>query len=263
MKAKIIVSFLLLIVTKNFGQDAQCNPDSTSRTQILIENIPNNYTCFMELRRGWSTYYGTGALIHPRVIITAGHNLAYFPVVKRPPFVLFSGTRKVNLYFGSIDSNNYKISKSIKLKKNKNKFFNNGYWINSDISRDFSIIILPDDDVFNMVKGHYKFKPVAEQELNGNSINIIGSPGDKDLFEMWTSSTNNFFWNEGGLHYDLFTQPRNSGSPIWYKNSNDYQLTGVHSRSFGDCNASVFVDLETYNQVVEWCKEAGIDITVN
>lgn len=255
-------AFLLILVFKAHSQNLECNPDENSRTRILVDNNPNNFTCFIEMTRGWSTYYGTGALIHPRVVITAGHNIAYFPVTKRPPFVLFSGTRKVNLYFGSIDSKNHKATvKDLKLKKSKTKFFMDGYWSNSAIFRDFAIIILPDLQVYNTVKGHYKLSYLSESDIKDKEIQIIGSPGDKDLFEMWTSKTKNFRLEDGGLKYDLYTEVRNSGSPIFISNNSDFQLIGVHSRSFGKCNASVFLDNNTYDQIVEWCKSIGVDIT--
>jgi V8-like Glu-specific endopeptidase len=77
---------------------------------------------------------------------------------------------------------------------------------------------------------------------------------------MWTDSTNNFSIINSSIHYDLFTAPRNSGSPIWTRQQNGMQLAGIHSRSFGNCNASVLIDKDTYVQVVQWCKEAGIEL---
>lgn len=259
---KLIFILILYVfaIFNAYSQEINCNPDSTKRTRITTENIPNSYSCYMEMKRGWSTYYGSGALIHPRVIITAGHNLAYFPFVKRLPFFLFRGTRKIDLYFGSIDSHHYKTNTSIKLKRGKTKFFNSWYWANSDISRDFSIIILPDSSIYKQVGGCYKFSPLTANDLNGSSVHITGSPGDKDLYEMWTDSTTNFSVSNSSINYDLYTAVRNSGSPIWTKTNNSVQLVGVHSRGFNSCNGSVFIDQKTYKQVVEWCKQAGINL---
>ncbi|WP_431293427.1 trypsin-like serine peptidase [Pedobacter sp. P26] len=260
MKYKVLIflSFILLLLDV---KAQNCYPDSSKRVRIMDNNIPNEYTCYMEMTRGWHKYYGSGALIHPRVMITAGHNLAYFPFVKRIPFFLFRGTRKVDLYFGSIDSGHYTTSTSLKLKKCKNKFFKRGYWINSKINRDFSIIILPDSSIYKKVRGHYKFVSVKPDELQGSELHITGSPGDQDLFEMWTEGTKNFSVVDASLHYDLYTVVRNSGSPIWIKDNNNVpQLVGVHSRGLDHCNGSVLINAETYKQVVEWCKKSGINL---
>jgi V8-like Glu-specific endopeptidase len=258
-KKGIITILLLLFFIKISAQNFECTPNPAKRVRITESNIPNEYSCFMEMKRGWHTYYGSGALIHPRVIITAGHNLAYFPFVKRTPFLLFRGTRKVNLYFGSIDSINYKTNTTVKINKGKNKFFNNWYWISSKINRDFSIIILPDSSIYKKVGGCYNFEVYTGKDKDGN-LHITGSPGDKDLFEMWTDSTVNFSIIDSSFRYDLFTAVRNSGSPIWIRSKKGIQLVGVHSRGFGNCNASVLINEKTYRQVVKWCRQAGIDL---
>ncbi|WNH09923.1 hypothetical protein RHP51_04240 [Thalassobellus suaedae] len=204
----------------------------------------------MEMTRGGGTRYGTGILIHPRVVLTAGHNLAYYPN---------GSVNNVNMYFGSIDSLNYEAKETLKLKRGKNKFYKSNYFIFGNIKRDYAIIILPDSIVYKKVKGHYNINPITE--LDANSVTITGSPGDKDLFEIWTETTKNFFISGNALKYDLYTEVRNSGSPIWALNdSNSYTVLGVHSRGYGSCSASVLITPKVYNQIKKWCKKANINL---
>ena len=246
----LTIIILLTFAVTSYAQITNCVKDSTKRTRIVQENIPNNYTCYMEMTRGGSKRYGTGFLIHPRVVLTAGHNLAYYPTGR---------VKDVTMYFGSIDSLNYAIKDEVKLKRGENKFYKSNYFIFDNIQRDFSIIILPDSSVYKKVKGYYNIEPITT--LNTDSINITGSPGDKDNFEIWTESTGNFFISKNALKYNLYTEVRNSGSPIWYqKSSNTYNIAGVHSRSYGSCSASVFITPEIYNQIKKWCKKAGINL---
>ena len=261
MLKNIIILFAITVVSlSSCSQSLNCNLDSSRRTRITSMDVSNSYSCYMEMKRGWHTYDGSGALIHPRVIITAGHNLAYFPIVRNIPFLMFRGTRKIDLYFGSIDSTHFISSSTIKLKKGKSKFFKSWYWIYPTIKRDYSIIILPDSSIYKKVGGCYKLKPIKNVNSITSQIHITGSPGDKNNFEMWTDSTANFRVENASLRYDLFTAPRNSGSPIWTRTKDGLQLVGVHSRGFGSCNASVLIDEEVYNEVVKWCKTVGITL---
>jgi len=257
----LITLFLFYIQMPLMAQESTCEPNAENRIRIVDENLPNAYTCYMEMRRGWfSKKLGTGMLIHPRVVLTAGHNTAFYMFSKSFPFVA-SSVQNATMYFGSIDKDNYLVKQSVRLKTGKTKFFNSAYWVNGHISRDFSIIILPDDSVYNAVGGHYVLKPVKTTEDIEGPIHLTGSPGNEAVHEIWTEESQNFKISSSKLSYDLFTAPRNSGSPVWtLNNEGQYQVVGVHSRKDNSCNASVLINDETYNQIVEWCKQAGIEL---
>lgn len=244
----ITLAILFLFSNALFGQ-MDCKLDSAKRERITSYNIPNAYTCYMEMTRGSTPRYGTGFLIHPRVILTAGHNLAWYPTGK---------VNTVKVYFGSIDSANYLASDTITLIDGVNKFFNSGYCINGKIKNDYSIIILPDSTLYKKLGGCFFIEPVIKSKVINTPLNITGSPGDKNFYEIWTDSTENIELNNLYIRYDMFTEVRNSGSPVWIKNGENYQAIGVHSRSFGNCNAAVLLNDEVLSQIKKWCKKAGV-----
>ena len=239
---------MLFIYSLSNSQGLPCSPDDNERVRILNADIPNSYTCYMEMTRGNSIRYGTGFLIHPRVLVSAGHNFAWYP----------SGTvSQVKVYFGSIDSVTYLVGDTINLIRSNNKFYQSNYWINGKINNDYSIIILPDSSIYKKTNGYFKIlNPTDTGKIN--SINITGSPGDQPLFQMWTSSTKNYKFKGDYLVYDLHTEVRNSGSPIWTKIDSNYYVLGVHSRQFGQCNAALILNEKILNNIKNWCKSAGI-----
>lgn len=245
----LLLLIALFALTDSVGQERACNPDLNIRRRITNAEMPNAFTCYMEMTRGRSARYGTGFLIHPRVILTVGHNLAWYPTGR---------VNQVKVYFGSIDSVHYLASDIIKLSKGSNQFYKNNYYMRGKIENDYAIIILPDSSIYKKVGGTYKIADTSMLQ-NTDLINITGSPGDKDLFEMWTSSTKNFGIQESMVRYDLHTEVRNSGSPIWTKTGSTYYVIGAHSRSWGDCNAAVLINGEVLEQLKRWCKAAGVD----
>lgn len=242
--------FLLFLLTPQLihSQDTNCKAIDM-RTRIIEENIPNMYTCYMVMNRGGSERYGTGFLIHPRVILSAGHNFAWYPN---------GSVNEVQVYFGSVDSLHYAVTDTISLNKT-NRFFKSSYWANGKIARDYSVVILPDSSVYKKIKGIFKL-PEPKKINEFKSLNITGSPGDKNHFEIWTANTTNFNIGSDKIIYDLFTEVRNSGSPIWSEKNGIYYVLGIHSRAWDDCNAAVFLNEEVQEQIKAWCKEGGITL---
>lgn len=251
MKFLVFSSVFAIFNFSVSGQNISCTVDSNNRTRITELNVPNAYTCYMEMTRGNSIRYGTGFLIHPRVLLSAGHNFAWYP----------SGSvTEVKVYFGSIDNVTYLASDTISLKRNDNKFFKSGYWSNGKIHRDFAIVILPDSSIYKKIGGCYKIFETNTNIKPNPTINITGSPGDKENFEMWTSATSNYGIQTDKVLYDMYTEVRNSGSPIWFKKGNDYFVIGVHSRSWGDCRAATLLTSDVVNQIKNWCLTQNINL---
>lgn len=256
-----ITIFITSITNLSSSQTDIEYADSANRRQVLEFDKPHIYVCYMEMKRGFSKpKLGTGFLIHPRVLLTAGHNLAYYPSGR---------VKNLKGYFGSINDSTYRANFDLDLKRGKNKFFNPLYWIGAKtgsygLPRDFAIVILPDSSVYKEIEGNFNISVLTSDSLiaRADSITITGSPMDKDKFTLWTETHGKYDVTEEKLSSCLYTKPRNSGSPIWYEFEGDFYVAGVHSR--GDkktrCGSAVLINEKVYRKIKKWCLRADIEL---
>lgn len=170
---------------------------------------------------------GTGFLIGPNIILTAGH-------------VVYKSNRNgwceyVEVFF---PGNNAIIASSV--------YTNSGWTDDADINLDWGVIEI-NNNIGNTL-GWFGKKVVTSSMVN-SSVEVIGYPGDKDFGTMWggtgkiTSTTNR-------IEHTVDTFEGQSGSPIL--NSSN-QVLGVHcggttSKGYGvKMTTNLYNYLETLN----------------
>ena len=162
------------------------------------------------------TYMGTGFLISPRVLLTAGHCVYIHSDNGWPVSIeVIPGRDNNEKPFGSVMAN---------------QFTSFDEWIeNHDRNFDMGFIILPEDCRLGEKVGWFGCKTfLDEKEYLGRMFNISGYPGEKGGKEQWKMS------GEGEsqgplLKYDIDTTGGQSGSPVWIVNNNSYYVLGVHT----------------------------------
>ncbi len=248
----------VLVSAEARSQETMKPADSANRTRLTDFSEPHLYTCYMEMYRGFSKNpkMGTGFLIHPRVILTAGHNVAYYPTGR---------VKQVDAFFGSIDDSTYRAKETLRLRRRKNKFFKFSYCMVSTLSRDFAIVILPDSSVYKQLGGHYKLDVLTSERLKErtDSISLTGSPMDMSPHEIWTETKSGFgVYDEKCIKACLYTRPRNSGSPVWYHYNNALYVAGVHSRgnTVTCCGTHLLMNQKVVDKIEKWCSRAGISL---
>lgn len=263
---KLTIAVFIFTTLHLFAQQCDLHLTASRRQQVQAVTSPYSYVVQMDMRRG-KTYHGTAFFVHPRVLLTAGHNLR-----KRPQFI-FTRVRSITLKVGATSSDTYLAKQTFNTTQNENIFtlksFNNSY----SIWEDFGIIILPDETLFNKAGGHFRLTVFNENTLFGKEIQIAGFPGDKPYCTMWTDKTKNFFphLNEIDNHnklqylkYDFVTATGLSGGPVWFNHNNINYVFAIHTYGNNidnrNCNTATILTTTILNQISEFCKSKGIEL---
>lgn len=265
-KTFLTFAFIAFAIFQSYGQNCDLNSTKDRRKQVEVITSPYSYVVQMDMHRG-KTYYGTAFFIHPRVLLTAGHNLR-----KRPQFI-FTRVKSITLRVGATNQNTYIAKEKYKTTQNENIFtlesFNNSY----SIWEDFGIVILPDETLYSKIGGHFKLTVFNEDSLVGKEIQIAGYPGDKSYCTMWSDNTKNFFpyLNENNnpnklkyLKYDFTTETGLSGGPVWFNHNNINHVFAIHTYGNNNddrkCNTATLITMQILNEIDDFCKSKGIEL---
>ncbi len=178
-------------------------------------------------------YIGSGFFIGPRCIITSGHCL-HSSEGWVEEILVVPGMNGERAPFGS------QVSK---------RFYSVNGWINNKNSDfDYGAIILPDNTLFNRVRGHFGYKEVAGLPL----LNNAGYPGDKQPHtELWYNAGRATRRTEYKFYYMIDTAGGQSGSPTYVRQGNGGFVVGVHG--YGGCpNKCVRVQGSVLQRWAEW-----------
>lgn len=244
------------------------------RTKVTTVTGANTYIAYLNNHRklfgiiGLKHYNGTGFLIHPRVILTAGHN------VRKNSF-FWPNVKDIKMKFGATNISNSILDTTIKTEQGKNIISGNDGRFHYYSTKDWGIIILDDDKVYQKLGGCFSVEIADEKKLQGKEIYLSGYPGsvrinqdckDDDSYkpktaELYEDRTTSFYFHDNGLSYDFETEHGDSGAPVWYISNGKPIVFAIHT--FGtrcNCSGGTIITREIYDEIVNFCKSKGIDI---
>ncbi len=179
-------------------------------------SAPYKFICklFITAANG-RNYIGSGFFIGPRCIITSGHcvhsNGGWARSIRVVP-----GMNGRVAPFGSLTSNRFNSV--------------TGWTRDKDPNYDHGAVILPNNSLYNRVRGHFGVRQANGLPLLNNS----GYPGDKNpSTEQWYNA-GRATQNTGLMFkYMIDTAGGQSGSPVWTGSGSSGLVAGVHG--YGGC----------------------------
>jgi len=206
------------------------------RVLINTQNVPYRYICSLIITANdGGKYIGTGFFINQRCIVTSGHCVFMKDEGGWARSIqVIPGQDGLNAPFGSQISTNFRSVEG---------------WVNDNNSDfDQGAVILPDNTLFNRVRGYFGYAELKSSVILNNS----GYPGDKPNGTQWFNAGAPTQVTDYKLQYMMDTAGGQSGSPV-YINSPGRLVVGVHG--YGGCpNKAVRVRDYFFQRWAEWSR---------
>ncbi|MBX2891304.1 MAG: serine protease [Saprospiraceae bacterium] len=170
-------------------------------------------------------YIGTGWLISPRTVITAGHCVFMHAAGGWVRSIeVIPGLNGALRPYGSGVSTNFRSVSG---------------WVSSpNPNFDYGAIILPPSYKPGLATGLYKTAVLNDAQLLGMTLNLSGYPGDKGGSQQWFHYKRPKSVNSRRIVYDIDTMGGQSGSPVWYKSGVDRFAVGIHTNGHASGNSA-------------------------
>jgi V8-like Glu-specific endopeptidase len=182
------------------------------------------------------TEAGSGTMIGPRHVLTAGHNVYKKDYGRALSTTFYPGQTSGKFPFDSAEVIAYKIAPR---------------WLESgDSAWDFAVLVL--DRPVGTKTGKMGLAVLSDTELMAKRLTLAGYPKNKEG-TLWSASGLLRDVSDEYLFYDIDTEPGQSGSCLFYSSGTTHTIVGVHT--VGDKkagNSGVRIDSERAKMIRSW-----------
>lgn len=222
-----------------FGDD-----DRVEVTNTAV--YPWHCICSLILRDASNNYLGsgTGFLISPRVVLTAGHCLFMWNSHQWVHSVeVIPGRRGSHYPYGSVTS---RAMRSVR-----------GWTVNLDWEYDYGVVLLPEANRYGDQLGWFGYSTRSESELRSGVVNLSGYPGDKPSGTQWFHSLAVESVGDRRFGYKIDMMAGQSGAPVWQMlgDSGRYAV-GINSWESTVENSATRITSGAFDNIVRWIGEA-------
>lgn len=205
------------------------------------------WRCIASLRitaANGSGWIGTGWLVGPRILLTAGHNLyMHNEGGWAQQIEVIPGRAGDNFPFGSCIATDYRSVQ--------------GWTRDHNSDYDYGVILLPADQRLGDQLGWFGYQMHTKDELSSYTVNIAGYPGDKPVGTQWWMSGTAKSVTDRNLVYEIDTYRGQSGCPVWiqFEGENGRYGIAVHNYGGESGNSATRIIQEVFDNVANWSNE--------
>jgi V8-like Glu-specific endopeptidase len=188
-----------------------------------------------------ATYRGTGFLIGPRAVATAGHCVyLHNQGGWARKIEVIPGCNGTSRPFGAAESSSFRSVA--------------GWVTGKKPESDYGCIILPPGAFGGRNLGSFGFAAFDAATLLAQSAVLTGYPGDKPFAEMWGMARRIKTVTAKTLVYDIDTVGGQSGAPVYIKRNGQRYVVGIHNYGAATGNSATRVTQPVYQRLLGWSK---------
>jgi V8-like Glu-specific endopeptidase len=213
------------------------------RVQIkATTNIPWRRVCALRITfPSGSTYRGTGFLIGPRAVATAGHCVYLHDQGGWARKVeVIPGCNGTSRPYGQVESTSFRSVA--------------GWVTGKKPESDYGCIVLPPGSFGGRNLGSFGCANFDAAKLVAQPAVLGGYPGDKPFAELWGMSRIIKTVSAKTLVYDIDTVGGQSGAPVYIKRAGQRYVVGIHNYGAATGNSATRVTEPVYQRLLAWSK---------
>lgn len=188
-----------------------------------------------------ATYRGSGFLIGPRAVATAGHCVYLHNQGGWAKKVeVIPGCNGSTRPFGQAASSSLRSVV--------------GWVTNRKPEYDFGCVVLPPGSFGGNNLGSFGFAAFDAAKLLAQAAVLAGYPGDKPFAELWGMARKIKSVTAKTLIYDIDSMGGQSGAPVYITRNGQRYVVGIHNYGAAAGNSATRVTVEVFQRLLGWSK---------